>query len=255
MAIGPFLGSNRYAEAQQAKANDRGKDFASEINQLGPPHLLRLVEAGSVGLEFNDAKLQALKKSAITEFHIQASFRNSYRIHEANQNSPESSRTVTVKYSKWKFAITHKVVLPSDFLWENKWYPVLLKHEFDHVAISSDPRIALIAERLFAQQDEFRVSLESDETQEKLIGRLVQERFDERKSWLQNWIQRAYDELDEISSNGLKAIDDRPEFFRDVHSEEKLRGANFGEIKRIQSAFRHKTYRDPDTHFKLLDLP
>ncbi len=239
---------------QEFPSKNRGKDFASEIEKNGLPHLLRLVDAGSVTFDFDDAKLSSLKKSAATEFVIDTSFRTRYQIKDS-ANGPVTTATVTVKYTNYKFQVTHKVTLPNEFDWQSKWYHVLLKHEFDHVAISSDPRIAILADKLFNQSDNFRINIGNGQSTEEAIERMVQNKFEERKIRLQKWIQDLYDELDQVSNLGRDAIPDRMAFFRNLYSEERLRKAELEDFKRIQPILRHKTFRNPESHFELLDLP
>jgi hypothetical protein len=117
------------------------------VAKTAPPALRRLIEEGDVSVEFtNDPELVlADKGKAAWHWEAKRNFRDRYAT-----ASQDGTRTVhlTVTQVTQDIRVSHRVRIPTKYYANTPrvWVGRLLRHEFDHVAISTDPRARMLAQ-------------------------------------------------------------------------------------------------------------
>ncbi len=105
---------------------------------------------------------------------------------------------------------------------------MLLLHEFDHVAISTDPRLLKLIQVLEWSQHLWSVDWEGNEDPTpSQVSEMVAERLSERRKAIEDLVNRYYRQLDQLSNNGLTNISDRRAFFLKLYTIESLREERF----------------------------
>ena len=92
-------------------------------------------------------------------------------------------------------------------------------HEFDHVAISSDPRIDLLLEHLLRNISPLQLTIDNDEQLDgDWISDQINAAIDRRTEAMIDSITENYVLLDDITSHGTRAIPDRQAFFEALYT-------------------------------------
>ena len=117
---------------------------------------------------------------------------------------------------------------------EDPWKSKLINHEFDHVSISTDPRMQALLKRILALPIRFRLPLDNL-AQSPLapiykpeIEKKIQSEVRARVVELERIIQAHYDLLDQTSDHGNRDIADRMEMFSTFFTPDTLEKMGFG---------------------------
>lgn len=191
---------------------------------LAPPEYQRLLDAGNVAIQASDALLQQKEKVGATEFKLQVGYRFTYKIESNRQQDGIQQTRVRVIYQRPKFRISHVIHVESTYNPPSPWTHGLMKHEMDHLAISTDPRLRAIVDGVLGSSVSVdlrweQTSAPSDQQIRESLGNRSAERFSD----IEKVIQIAYDQLDEASAQGNRRIDARGSFFKQIYSVEWLR--------------------------------
>lgn len=241
----PFVGARVFAQPPTQTS-------ALELEEV-PSHLHRLIEEGSVVFQMNDEKLRQANRAALTEFQFKTEYRTRYEFALARVGVMRAN----VRFVKHSFELQHVVTLSSDFAKSStSWKDKLLRHEFDHIAISSDPRIKKLASKLLYANLQIELSAQFAEPQRNQeTDRLVSEAFDRRRAELERAIRVAYEQLDANSSNGMEAISNRSDFLDALYSAEWFQSNGFDLTSEHASFLKSRNYQRRGEHYQRLDLP
>ena len=194
-----------------------------------PPAMARLVDIGNVQLRVDQPAVEAAHRTALTKFTFTLKYRMRYRISELPKNQESKSQC---KISSTIFDIetdtTHRILLSEYFRPVKPWETELLQHEFDHVAISTDPRMFEMLRSLEGR----KLSLIATPDQNTNVSddwakKAIENSISEFQRAVEQLVQRYYLQLDEVSNNGLKNIDDRSRFFTELYSLKNLERMRF----------------------------
>ncbi|MCU0718830.1 MAG: hypothetical protein MUC83_03940 [Pirellula sp.] len=199
----------------------------SDVNDRSEPHpwlatapgeYLRLINRGNVEIQVNDSILASYGKAALTRFKIKLDYKCIYRPPRASVRKGEQIFVLDVRYTKRDLSVNHTVIIPTTYSPEEPWSDRLMKHEMDHVAITTDPRLQDMVRGLFSRgfaievQPNANRDLRPDDYQSE-IDQYTQESIREIESLL----QYQYDMLDRSSNDGLVELQDRADFFLSLY--------------------------------------
>lgn len=195
-----------------------------------PGEIVRLIGLGNVRLEIDDQAVKASNKLALTAFQLKVTFDARIRydwISQGNQNQPWKARIIA-NVPKPRIYLEHQVIIPSTFQPMDPWESALMKHEFDHVAISTDPRLLTIMERIFKRKWVFTEEWDqpSRPTDADVQSRVEQLLAGEVKN-CEKLIQQQYDWLDLQSVSGSQSLESRMSFFQELYSFPGLERCSF----------------------------
>ena len=180
-----------------------------------PGEYLRLIQAGNVSIQASDDLLQQKDKVGATEFKLQIGYRYTYTIESVEEREGTQLARLRVTYQRPKFRITHVIHVESDFSPPDPWSNRLMKHEMDHLAISTDPRIRAIVDGVLGSTASYEFRWEqSTSPSDKQIREEINRASTERISDVEKIIQLAYDQLDDRSMQGNRKIESRGAFFQ-----------------------------------------
>ena len=119
-----------------------------------PGEFVRLVDRGNVKIVVDDERVRKSGKTALTLFQFVVDYDFKFR-HQVLGFDKES-RVWQAKIMAWidqpTVKLEHTICIQSNFAPAKPWESKLLRHEFDHVAISTDPRILKIIKRELRQR-------------------------------------------------------------------------------------------------------
>jgi hypothetical protein len=203
-----------------------------------PPHLRRLVELGQVHIQTDEAKVSAADRTALTEFQFQTVYH--MRFFPARDGSPKDKKStyrIGVRFTRFRSTLEHRISLSESYKPTKPWESPLLLHEFDHVAISSEPRIIAIFNCLEGASVTLEVPTEASgkpdrEAHEQATKTYVHDFQRE----VERIVNEAYVELDERSNNGLQVLPDRKKFFLSLYTGDWLKEKQFSYIDQVTPA-------------------
>ena len=118
-----------------------------------------------------------------------------------------------------KVKLDHKICIQSTFVPASPWESKLLRHEFDHVAISTDPRLIKIIKRALQQRRQWIAKWEQATVPtEQDVRKNISETIVSEVTTLERLVQSQYDLLDKESFQGLSAINNRTDFFKRIYT-------------------------------------
>jgi hypothetical protein len=232
------LGCSIWAQ-EPAKDQPPPRDRFAQWVEQSPPGIKRLIDIGQVTFEFNDQELTERQKQGLTKFR----FAYQYRYRFAN-NTPILQKladpptiavaaNVIIPDVQW----THRVFVRTNFQPEYPWKSKLLQHEFDHVSISTDPRLKILLKMVLAAPLRFEIPADpppqpsnnepSTQSLNQRIDQKVAELMQERVSEIERITQALNDRFDRESNDGAGSIARRESFFSEFYSPETLAKLDF----------------------------
>jgi len=228
------------AAAQQTAANKP----ATEKAAAGvPAPLQQLIDAGKVKFEFYDPLRNRPRYPGRTEFLFYVDHQYRFQ-HDQARRGTKSFLTIQPTMQKVTCRVEHKMILPQRLNSDDRWNDRLLRHEFDHVVISTDPRIAMLAEHLLRKIR--RITVEVDPRQQvdkRYIDGVVSEEIRQRRDAVIGLIQANYQRLDDVTHHGILPLADREKFFTSLYTEENLQQADFPFAADAADLLRSRAYR------------
>jgi len=194
-----------------------------------PPGIQRLIELGQVSLEIDDQELAARKKLGLTKFRFDYEYRyrfNHTEIPPKSKNDPASvAVSATIQLSEVK--LSHRILVGSNFLPEQPWKSQLMLHEFDHVSISTDPRLRTLLRLVLGAPIKFQLPSRTPEGQAaEAISKRIDDQISlvmrERVREIERVTQALNDRFDRESNNGAQTIAQREVFFADFYKPQTL---------------------------------
>lgn len=202
---------------------------------LAPTEYLRLIDAGNVELKVDDAFLDRNQKNAVTVFKVLVDLTFSTNFKVTPSNNGKSNVRFTVRYGKPKLRMDHTIILRSTLRPVDPWKDIVLQHEMDHVAISTDPRLALMVNYLYSEPQTWDELIESTSPPSSAT---IEEQVQRRSKILIEQIERAiqiqYDWLDQKTNQGMSSMDKRSEFFWSLYSPELFNDATLPDLRSLK---------------------
>jgi hypothetical protein len=194
-----------------------------------PGEFVRLIDRGSVRIEVDDQRVNDANKAALTVFQFKTKYDSKFRYEwvAGDQRDTWKARIVAT-LRECKVTLDHTIVLKSSFQPTEPWQTRLVKHEFDHVAISTDPRALKIIDRFLRRKRVWVAEWQQpDRPSENDVRDRLKEQVEADVKQIELLIQTQYDWLDQQSNEGLASLVDRFEFFNELYSPDGLKRCGF----------------------------
>jgi hypothetical protein len=215
-----------------------------------PAYFSHLIDAGKVTFDFYDPIRQPRIHRGYTTFHYDVSYRSSFQYQWVDQ---AGGRRVSIqpKIGQVKCTIVNEVQLPDTLNHDGRWTNSLVKHEFDHVAITVDPRVRMLIEHLCAGTPKIvrivpKDTVIGDEFVERLIRELVAPRY---QAVLKLLIANEND-LDVQTRHGRWDLPDRREYFGSLFMESNLKQQRFPFLDEVRPLLGKKSYREAELPYQ-----
>ena len=195
-----------------------------------PGEFVRLIDRGNIQIVVDDDRVLKEGKTALTvfQFVIDYDFKFRHQVLGFDNQSQVWQANIVAWMDQPKVKLDHKIYLQSTFSPSSPWESKLLRHEFDHVAISTDPRLLKIIKRALQQRRQWAAKWEqASAPSEKDIRKSILESFKSDVTSLEQLVQSQYDVLDQVSFQGLSAIRMRTDFFKRLYTVEGLDQCNY----------------------------
>ena len=226
---------------------------AGEYALATPPYFQKLIDTGNVEFEFYDPRSTRHEHRGHTQFHLhvanECSFHRRWEVNRRRQHLTITLRIVNITYR-----LTNTIRLPerfdSDSDW--RWNHSLVRHEFDHVAMSTDPRVRMLIEHLYGGIRKIERTLPLGK---KIDDRLTLDIVDEEIAPLRKAVLEALlanqNLLDDVTRHGVRPIPDRAVFFRSLFTGANLREIEFPYLVEVADLVKTRAYRDVELPYRL----
>jgi hypothetical protein len=216
---------------------------ADDAKSATPAYFRRLIDAGDVTIEFYDRRADPVPYRGYTEFQLNIRHEFSYRYQWVQQGR---TRRVTIepRLRKVSSSLTHSMRLPKYLDSDRRWNDPLVKHEFDHVALSCDPRVMMLAEHLLGGVRKIVRTLPDGTTiDDSLVRKLVEEELAKRVEATVELVKANQRLLDEVTRHGARRLPDREAFFRALFTRPNLDRAKFPYTDEALELLQSEDYR------------
>jgi hypothetical protein len=224
-----------------------GMTAATSYGQPSSPHrwlseapgeMVRLIDKGQVEIQIDDEKLRQTGKAALTIFRFALDFDYKFRAEWVERNPP--SRAWQARITSWieqpKVRPAHTICIGSNFQPTQPWQSSLMKHEMDHVAISTDPRLIKIIQRVLQRRKTWLESFEqSAQPTDAELRQRVEADVRKTVAAFETMIQAQYDLLDRVTLDGRAGFEDRRTFFEGLYNLEGLERSKFAFLEEVRS--------------------
>jgi hypothetical protein len=204
-----------------------------------PPAFARLIDKGQVQIITDNQRLASTGKSALTFFQFILDYRYRYDITRVRPVADDPSLAqgdIIARVRLTKLDWGHTVILQTTYQPAKPWESMLLQHEFDHVSISTDPRLKKIAEEVLVHPIRCTVSwTRAQGLQGEIVDSAVKEEMTARISELERLVQTNYDALDRETRDGQANLRERFKFFQELYSAPWLRKSEFKYLDSMHS--------------------
>jgi hypothetical protein len=214
-----------------------------------PADVQAMLDAGQVKLEFYSP--QSNPRRFVGETKYDYSFRHSFEAdYEPERGGGRTTVKIRLKNVDVSAQQTHILYLPEDKRGPGLWEDPLTRHEFDHVAISIDPRIQRLLQAVFQSVEKLELPLPpGEELTAAWVNREVDELFDARGHAVYKVVSFNNLLLDRITQHGTQAIENREAFFQRLYTKPNLDEADFALTGEVLELLKSEAYRQLEPHY------
>ncbi len=192
-----------------------------------PKELRSMVQDGTVTLVFSSEPEFVKANIGKAHFYLRVTQKFKYGFSKSRKDELWQVK-ITPKNVEPSVHMEHVVRLPVKYKSEAVWSGRLLRHEFDHVAISLDPRPVLLLEHLCRNLPLLERTLAAgEEPSDAVYKQIINEEFAKRRDAVTDLIQANYVLLDQVSKHGSIPVPNRAEFFGKLFTKENLAEQKF----------------------------
>lgn len=219
-----FLQAKKKVEPAAGHLKPGDKSYPTD---KAPKELRSMIQNGTVTLVFSSDPEFVKDNIGKAHFYLRMTQKYGYGFSKSKKNELWQVK-VTAKNVEPTVHVEHVVRLPVKYKADTVWSGRLLRHEFDHVAVSLDPRPALLLEHLCRNLPPLERTLAAgEEPSDAVFKRIINEEIDRRLDAVNDLIQANYVLLDQVSKHGTIAIPKRAEFFGKLFIKENLAEQKF----------------------------
>ncbi|MFM9961672.1 MAG: hypothetical protein ACKV2Q_10650 [Planctomycetaceae bacterium] len=217
-----------------------------------PPELLRLIEDGKVQVVYDSEPEFVRADRGWADFHIQLKYSFNYDLTKTRKNGRWQVK-LTVTELVPQIELTHLIRLPSSYKSPDVWKLRTLRHEFDHVAVSLDPRAMLLLKHLVEHLPVIERTLEPKETpSQAVLNRLLDEEVVKRREAVVELLQQSNRLLDKVGAHGAQAVPDRAAFFAKLYTKEHLAEQKFRYVEQVLKLLDSEEYHQAESRLPFL---
>lgn len=227
--------------------------------ETAPPAFARLISLGRVQIKIDDQRLDEARKQALTHFKIKADYRYLYT-QQSTRVDPKNDGGYVAKINARiivpEVEILHEISIRSGFNPRDPWKSPLMKHEFDHVSISTDPRLLKLLKKILNRKISIDVRWTSDEHfSDEIVSRAIKAEINTQIAEIERVVQANYDRLDRETRDGTMDAKDRETLFTSMYKADSLRTLKFSYLDATMSIVQDSRDKDVLEHYSLLAPP
>ena len=215
-----------------------------------PRYFQQLIDKGRVSFQFYDPAVERPKHTGLAVFYYETQHHYSYRYKVLDEERATRRLNVTPSSTKAVLERRHTILIPNYLDNDQRWANRLVQHEFDHVAISSDPRPKMLLEQLLRQLPRFEITIGPLEPTDATIRAAIDKQAKQRSDAVVELVGHNYVHLDAVTFHGIKAIGDRRDFFTSLYEQANLEAAKFPYLSEVRGLLKTRAYRTAELPYR-----
>lgn len=213
-----------------------------------PDDLKRLAELGNVTVVYDSDAAFVKANRGWADFQIQEEHSFRYSTTKTTKRG-QTWQIITIKKFEVDIDVTHLVRMPSTFESPEIWNNFILRHEFDHVMVGSDPRPRRLLKYLLNHLPIFELPFHLGEPpSESDINKAINEAINLRLTAVRDVMKKNNKTLDKISLHGLIPVPQRDAYFQKLYSKENLADLKFPFLNDVVKLFNTADYEKDLPH-------
>lgn len=214
-----------------------------------PKPMKALIQSGAITVVFSSDPEFVKDNIGKAHFYLKLTQKYGYGFSKSKKNDVWQVK-VTPKNVEPTVKLEHIIRLPVKYRADTIWSGRLLRHEFDHIAVSLDPRPVMLLEHLCRKLPPLEQTLAAgEEPSDALYKRIINEEIDRRRDAVNDLIQANYVLLDQVSKHGTIPISKRAEFFGKLYAKENLAEQKFPYVADVLELLDSPTYQQAEMRF------
>lgn len=214
-----------------------------------PQELQRLITDGKVKVVYDSAPDFVKAGRGWADFNVKLEHSFKYNLTKSRKNDRWHVKVVVTKVDS-KIELTHLIRLPASFKSPEIWQSQILRHEFDHVAVSLDPRAMLLLRHLLAHLPVIERTLEPDEEpSNERLSQFINEELDRRRQAVIELMRQNNVLLDKVGAHGAQPVPDRAAFFAKLYTKEHLAERKFPFVDQVLGLLSSTKYENVELPF------
>lgn len=214
-----------------------------------PQELKRLIDEGKVKVVYDSDPKFVQAARGWADFQVDLRYTFKFNLTKTRKNGRWQVKLAITKLEP-KLELTHLIRLPASFKSPEVWKNRILRHEFDHVAVSLDPRARLLQQHLLKKLRIIERTLEpNEEPSEEILGKLVEDEIKKRREAVVELMRQNNVLLDKVGAHGAQSVPDRAAFFEKLYSKEHLADQNFPFVDQVLDLLEKPKYRNAELPF------
>jgi hypothetical protein len=210
------------------------------FDQPAPRKMQAMIDDGDVTTTFVGDMGDTLGK---THYFLDFDWTFDYK-YSISQRDDRNILKLSVLKLKHKIKRRHVVRMPLAYYDPGVWRTQLMRHEFDHVAVSIDQRPILMLKHLCKQMSTIEHVLESPgkPSKELCLG-LVNNALRRRQNAVIDLVRANYVLLDKVSMHGMIPVPNRGKFFVRLYTKQNLQEQRFPFADEVADLLETPEYR------------
>ncbi len=214
-----------------------------------PTELKRLIADGKVKVVYDSDPEFVKAARGWADFHVRLEHTFKYGLVKSRKNDRWQVRLTVAKLEQ-KIELTHLIRLPASFKSPDVWQGSILRHEFDHVAVSLDPRAMLLLHHLLKHLPVIERTLEpQEEPSNERLKQIITEEIDRRHKAVIELMRQNNVLLDKVGNHGARSVPDRAAFFAKLYTKEHLAEQKFPFVDQVLKLLETKEYQNAELRF------
>ncbi len=214
-----------------------------------PEYYARLIEEAAVSFVFYDPIRDPRPHRGFTTFHYDVRYRSTYRYWVKGGRI-----RIEPEIGSFAHRLSNEVLLPESLDHDRRWTDSLVQHEFDHVAMTVDPRVRMLIEQVCRVTPTIVRDLPSGtEVNGPLIDRLIHEVVEPRYQAVLNLLIANENDLDKVTLHGRHDPPDRRAYFKALFTESNLKRHGFPYLADVKSLLRKRAYLETPLPYRFND--
>jgi hypothetical protein len=229
--------------------------FAGEaIPEASPSDVLKWIQSaeksGRLEVDFYPPDKRPSQYAGWTEFELTLEYKYEQQMKWKIARDKTVNVIIYPTFSTIKPLMSHTVKLP-DSLNASTWHESELgRHELDHIAIGSHPRLILLSTHLV--KSIVTVKRQADritDVNQKWAQEEITKEVNSRSQAVQSLVAETNKRLDDLSRHGARELDDRAHFFDRLFLKENLDESKFVYLGDVLKLIESPEYRNATIQF------
>ncbi len=211
-----------------------------------------LAEQGKVEIVYDSEPEFVKAARGWADFHVQLHYSFKYDLTKTRKNGRWQVKVV-INEIRPTIELTHIIRLPNTFKFRDIWNSRVMRHEFDHVAVSLDPRPMLLFKHLIEHLPAIETTLEpKDSPTSAVVNKLVDAEIVKRRQAIVELMRQNNLRLDNIGAHGAQVVPNRAAFFTQLYTKDNLAEMKFPFIEQVLKLLDSPEYQRAESNLKFL---